>query len=208
MTHSSSAAANNCSGSATANLRGISTSHSRPLSGVAPSGGTGHSVTYKHAEPRVALLSYFSPSPLHKKSQAAMEFLMTYGWAILVVLAAIVALAYFGVMSPSRFLPESCTLPSTSGLACLDFTLSPSSASLFLTNGGGRDLVVNNVTVGSCSAYFGQNFADGSSYLFNLTGCSFGSAGEKVKKPLVVSYTDVSSGFSKEAAGSITASLS
>jgi len=30
-----------------------------------------------------------------KKSQAAMEFLMTYGWAILVVLVAIGALAYF-----------------------------------------------------------------------------------------------------------------
>ena len=37
---------------------------------------------------------------MHKKSQAAMEFLMTYGWAILVVLVAIGALAYFGVLSP------------------------------------------------------------------------------------------------------------
>ena len=44
-----------------------------------------------------------------KKGQAAMEFLMTYGWAILVVLVAIGALAYFGVLSPDRFLPERCT---------------------------------------------------------------------------------------------------
>ncbi len=41
-----------------------------------------------------------------KKGQAAMEFLMTYGWAILVVLAAIGALAYFGVLSPGKLLPE------------------------------------------------------------------------------------------------------
>jgi len=41
-----------------------------------------------------------------KKGQAAMEFLMTYGWAILVVLAAIGALAYFGVLSPNKLLPE------------------------------------------------------------------------------------------------------
>jgi hypothetical protein len=34
-----------------------------------------------------------------KKSQAAMEFLMTYGWAILVVLVAIGVLAYFGVFN-------------------------------------------------------------------------------------------------------------
>lgn len=34
------------------------------------------------------------------KGQAAMEFLMTYGWAILVVLACIGALTYFGVLKP------------------------------------------------------------------------------------------------------------
>ena len=45
-----------------------------------------------------------------KRAQAAMEFLMTYGWAILVVLAAIGALAYFGVLSPDRLLPSKCTL--------------------------------------------------------------------------------------------------
>ena len=44
-----------------------------------------------------------------KKGQAAMEFLMTYGWAILVVLAAIGALAYFGVLSPQNLLPERTT---------------------------------------------------------------------------------------------------
>lgn len=46
----------------------------------------------------------------NKKGQAAMEFLMTYGWAILVVLAAIGALAYFGVLSPQNFLPDSCQM--------------------------------------------------------------------------------------------------
>lgn len=44
-----------------------------------------------------------------KKGQAAMEFLMTYGWAILVVLAAIGALAYFGVLSPEKLVPERTT---------------------------------------------------------------------------------------------------
>jgi hypothetical protein len=38
-----------------------------------------------------------------------MEFLMTYGWAILVVIAAIAALAYFGVLSPDKMLPERTT---------------------------------------------------------------------------------------------------
>jgi hypothetical protein len=46
---------------------------------------------------------------MNRKGQAAMEFLMTYGWAILVVLAAIAALAYFGVLSPGKMLPERTT---------------------------------------------------------------------------------------------------
>jgi uncharacterized protein (UPF0333 family) len=46
---------------------------------------------------------------MNKKGQAAMEFLMTYGWAIVVVLAAIGALAYFGVLSPNKLLPDRTT---------------------------------------------------------------------------------------------------
>ncbi|MFP4118604.1 MAG: hypothetical protein ACLFTH_00960 [Candidatus Woesearchaeota archaeon] len=46
---------------------------------------------------------------MKRKGQAAMEFLMTYGWAILVVLLAIGALAYFGVLSPQKLLPERTT---------------------------------------------------------------------------------------------------
>ncbi len=38
----------------------------------------------------------------NKKGQAAMEFLMTYGWAILAAIIAIGVLAYFGVFNPGR----------------------------------------------------------------------------------------------------------
>ena len=55
-----------------------------------------------------------------KRAQAAMEFLATYGWAILVVLVVIAALAYFGVLSPSKFLPEKCTFQP--GILCKDFS--------------------------------------------------------------------------------------
>ena len=55
---------------------------------------------------------------MFKKGQAAMEFLMTYGWAILVVLAAIGALAYFGVLNPGQLLPDKCTFPAS--FDCID----------------------------------------------------------------------------------------
>jgi hypothetical protein len=43
---------------------------------------------------------------MNKRGQAAMEFLMTYGWAILLVILVIGALAYFGVMRSQNVLPE------------------------------------------------------------------------------------------------------
>ena len=43
-----------------------------------------------------------------RKSQAALEFLTTYGWAFLVILIMIGALAYFGVLNPSNLLPPRC----------------------------------------------------------------------------------------------------
>ncbi len=53
-----------------------------------------------------------------RKGQAAMEFLMTYGWAILVVLAAVGALAFFGVFDLDRYLPDTCEIGS--GIDCTE----------------------------------------------------------------------------------------
>lgn len=47
-----------------------------------------------------------------KRSQAALEFLMTYGWAILMMLIVIGALAYFDVLNPENFLQPKCSFPA------------------------------------------------------------------------------------------------
>jgi len=41
-----------------------------------------------------------------KQAQAAMEFLMNYGWAFLVVFIAIGALAFFGIFNPEKFMQD------------------------------------------------------------------------------------------------------
>jgi hypothetical protein len=46
---------------------------------------------------------------MKRKGQAALEFLTTYGWAFLVILVMIGALAYFGILNPKAFLPNRCT---------------------------------------------------------------------------------------------------
>lgn len=84
-----------------------------------------------------------------RKGQAAMEFLMTYGWAILVVLAAIGALAYFGVLSPSRFLPPQCVIEPP--LSCLEHSISAedNSLSLVIQNNAGYDIIVESINITS-----------------------------------------------------------
>ncbi len=42
----------------------------------------------------------------NNKSQATMEFLMTYGWAILAAIIVIGVFAYFGVFSPGKYVVE------------------------------------------------------------------------------------------------------
>lgn len=47
---------------------------------------------------------------MRKKAQAALEFLMTYGWALLVILVMVGAFAYLGVTDPQQFIQDKCTL--------------------------------------------------------------------------------------------------
>jgi hypothetical protein len=53
------------------------------------------------------------------KAQAALEFLTTYGWAFIVILTAIGALAYFGVLKVEP--PDRCTIGPE--FNCYDFRL-------------------------------------------------------------------------------------
>lgn len=81
-----------------------------------------------------------------KRAQAAMEFLMSYGWAILVVLVVIGALAYFGVLSPQKLLPDKCTFPP--GLVCEDYSVSATDGvKLVLSNGLGKTIAITGVDV-------------------------------------------------------------
>ena len=55
------------------------------------------------------------------KSQVALEFMMTYGWGIMIALVSVSAIAYFGVLNPDRFFPTACTLET--GIGCADFKI-------------------------------------------------------------------------------------
>lgn len=57
-----------------------------------------------------------------KKATAAMEFIMSHGWALLVVILVIAALAYMGFLSPSKYFPNAINFGS--GIYVPDYTMS------------------------------------------------------------------------------------
>jgi len=59
-----------------------------------------------------------------RRAQAAVEFLMTYGWALLGILLVVSVIVYFGVIDPNMFVPERCELGYR--LACKDYMVSKS----------------------------------------------------------------------------------
>lgn len=130
------------------------------------------------------------------RAQASMEFLMTYGWAILVVLAAIGALAYFGVLSPDKFLPSKCSIAP--GIDCAEFKVSPTAVTLALRNGMGNDLVVTQIDVsqqggGVCSWQITNGtFPNGDQRTYRSSDagvtCSNGAAGDRYRADIVVHY--------------------
>ena len=145
---------------------------------------------------------------MFKRAQAAMEFLMTYGWAILVVLAAIAALAYFGVLSPDRFLPNKCTLPS--GLACLDFTVDSgtSTVQVAIQNSLGFEMRNTQATLvtSNCTSQ-AVNLTNGEKVTLVFNSCTLGQTGSKLNDDLNVAYTNADTSLTHSASGTLVAKV-
>ena len=146
---------------------------------------------------------------INKKSQAALEFIMTYGWAILVVLVAVGALAYFGVLSPDRFLPSKCTMQP--GIACLDHSASTVTNELkvVVQNSLGYDITITALESQFCTAQpsLSAGVGNGQSYTATLA-CNFGTA-TKYNGQFNITYTTPSDvgGLTHKNLGQITTKL-
>ena len=144
----------------------------------------------------------------NNKSQAALEFLMTYGWAILVVLVAIGALAYFGVLSPAKFLPARCTLQS--GITCIDHkaSIATNTVEVVIKNSLGYDITGIIVKAGSCGVDTNGPLAlaNGDPGTYVIT-CTPPLSGSKYNQQLNVSYTITETGLAHNNVGQITSGL-
>ena len=164
------------------------------------------------------------------KAQAALEFLTTYGWAFLVILIMIGALAYFGILSPSRILPNRCNIGSE--FQCIDYQISGSAQTvrLRLKSNLGEAITlpaapagISVGTEGTASLYCSTavipalplNMKTGETVDFLFSTCANAvaaglSIGDKGKVNITLNYYPTSSGpnYVKQIKGEIYASVS
>ena len=142
-----------------------------------------------------------------KKGQAALEFLTTYGWAFIVILIMIGALAYFGVLNPGKALPSKCLVEA--GFACKDFRITNSTVDIMLINKKGQGITLGNFSyigadagdVGNCVVTGG--LAD-QEINITCTNADFSSAlGDKVKIEFTVNYTLARGTYAQKFSGEV-----
>ena len=154
---------------------------------------------------------------MNRKGQAAMEFLMTYGWAILAAVIAIGVLAYFGVFTPGKY---------TTGTAIVNppfyanaYNVKPAGVSFEFKNNGGDTFNITQVnitgatvagTIYTCTAnsYTGAAGVVEPGKTFTMTSpvtCNFaaGDLGKAFKGDIVITYYKAGSSLEMQSTGTI-----
>ncbi|MDE1870418.1 MAG: hypothetical protein KGH71_05580, partial [Candidatus Micrarchaeota archaeon] len=151
-----------------------------------------------------------------KRAQSAMEYLLTYGWAFLIIGVVLGAMFALGIFNPGQFASPECLLPA--GFSCLSFFLS--------TNG---QLQVNleqatqtplNITGYNCTQNSTVKMIPippanqiylpiGSNYTFTMNCFTTGnilaamSPGQFYTGTLAFNYTEITTGFPHVAFGKL-----
>lgn len=119
-----------------------------------------------------------------KKSQATvMEFFVTYGWAILVILVGVGILIYFGLINI-----EGSTCKITPKLKCKEFTVEKDKVILTIENKMDQLLLGIDLGVKGCSEIDKGNILDkGKEETFIISGCN-NKVGEKLNTEINFTY--------------------
>jgi len=137
---------------------------------------------------------------MEKRGQAAVEFLMTYGWAILAAIIAIGVLAYFGVFSPGKYMVGQATV--TAPFYANAYSLKTDGISLEFNNNGGEDFVIQSMTVSDCGINDTSVVipADGQTVIF--VPCLL-TASSSFKGDIIISYVKSGSSLPLQSTGTV-----
>jgi len=141
---------------------------------------------------------------MQRKGQAAMEFLMTYGWAILAAIIAIGVLAYFGVFSPSKYMPSVCSLNAP--LGCDEHSITAASGvRMIVRNGAGDSITASSIAVTNCGTdSTGWTIANGATSDITVACTSALTAGDKFTGEVTVTYIKAGGTIAQTATGSVS----
>lgn len=152
-----------------------------------------------------------------KKSQAAFEFLTTYGWAMLLIIITIGALSYFGIFNPMKFLPDRCNLGTE--FACREYSAKINGLNFRVSNNIGQAIIIDSIDVEAdngpidcTSTVIGSAWDSGEAKIIPLV-CDFPKnvlvSGQKEKFSLKISYHNSKStaAFTKSVDGEVFTSI-
>ena len=137
---------------------------------------------------------------MNKRGQAAVEFLMTYGWAILVAILAIGVLAYFGVFSPGKYAASSAIV--TAPFYANSYNIKTIGIGLELRNNGGEDVIIQSLIISSCGINDTAMSAAADGQIIVEVPCAL-TEGESFKGDITVNYRKVGSILDLQSTGTI-----
>ena len=141
---------------------------------------------------------------MNKKGQAAMEFLMTYGWAILAAIIAIGVLAYLGVFTPGQYTSGS-TIVTAPFYANAWNVKASAGVTLELRNNGGESLNIQSVSVSGCGTNSnGVTVASGAVQAITITCAPVLTEGDNFKGDISINYLKTGSTVDLTSTGSIS----
>jgi len=119
-----------------------------------------------------------------KQAQSAMEYLMVYGWAVLIVLIVGIAFYNYGILAPEKMLPRKCNLPA--GIICIDHKATPTGVTVVIRNGMGYDMRSVSVEIGDCGPAAGSDYLANGDKQAYIASCEL--AGSRFNSHLDVNY--------------------
>jgi len=139
---------------------------------------------------------------MRKKGQAAMEFLMTYGWAIIAAVI-VVGVLWYMIGNPANLAGNNFQISAP--LAANAESISASNIQLEVRNGLAETMTITLTNITACNTRNDTSLSVASGALQAITvPCSNLASGDRVNGDVTVSYTTSGSSVTQSATGSIT----
>ncbi|MBR9699135.1 hypothetical protein GOV09_01610 [Candidatus Woesearchaeota archaeon] len=129
-----------------------------------------------------------------KKAQQAVEFLMNYGWALIIFLLIVAVLTYAGVLNWAFLSPRTCIFPA--GISCRDFEIRQTDDEIAIAfkNSLGADITDVSIFIPGCVGDGPLlNIKNDDRFIGIMTDCPVTDG--VVDTPAFVRYTNIQSGL-------------